>query len=352
MLLEPPAFSRLTRLLPPTTEEDRRQAIRATIRAYNAAGITAVREPGLDAVGMRSFQAVAPEERSLRLGLMWRVDLTQTDEQRLAWLEGLAPISGFGDEWLHVWGLKITLDGGVEGGYFYEPYANDPSYRGLPLTSQESLDAFVQRAHQLGWRVGIHVVGDAAMDMALAAFERADGEQTPVAGRGHALEHAFTPRPEAFERVKRLGLGVTVQHALIYSLGGNMRTYWGQERAANCTPTRAWADSGVVVGAGTDSPVTNFDPWLNMYGFVTRDTDVAGVLGAEHRITAAEALRLYTMGSAAILGESDRLGSLETGKLADFICVDRDPLTASADALRGTKVLRTVVGGREVFRLG
>ncbi len=103
------------------------------------------------------------------------------------------------------------------------------------------------------------------------------------------------------------------------------------------------------MGAGTDSPVTDYDPWLNVYGFATRDTEVAGIIGVQHCISIAEALRAYTVGSAEVLGMGDVVGSLEVGKAADFICLDRDPLSASPDQVRHTKVLRTFVGGRQVY---
>jgi predicted amidohydrolase YtcJ len=348
MLLEPPAFSRLTRLLPEPTEADRRQAIQAGIRAYNRVGITAIREPGVTATDVRSYQAVVPQEQALRASLMWRVDLSTAPEQRRAWLEGLAPISGFGNQWLDVWGLKVLLDGGVEGGYFREPYANNPQFRGFPFLTQEHLETLVEQAHGLGWRVGLHVVGDAAMEMVLQAFHRVSTHSRTY-DRGHTLEHAFSPVPGAMERTRDLGLGVTLQHALVYSLAGNMQSYWGQQRAADCTPARAWLDSGVLVGAGTDSPVTHYDPWLNIYGFATRDTQVAGILGPQHRIAVAEALRAYTVGSAQILRWDNVLGMLAPGKVADCICLDRDPLAVPVDQVRNVRVTRTVVHGRQVF---
>jgi predicted amidohydrolase YtcJ len=348
MLVERPAFLPLTRLLPSPSAEDLQRAIRNGIRAYNQAGITVVREPGLTAPEVAAYQAVMPNEQSLRTSLMWRVDLETTPEQRRQWIDSLAPRSDTGNAWLDIWGLKILIDGGVEGGYFRDPYANDTRFRGFPLTSQENLQAILDQAHPLGWRVGIHVVGDAAMQMALDAFESVDAH-TPIVGRGHALEHAFSPVPGAIERTRDMGIAVTLQHALVYSLAGNMQTYWGEQRAADCTPSRAWLDAGAVVGAGTDSPVTNYDPWLNVYGFATRDTQVAGTLGVEHRISVAEALHCYTVGSAAILRLAQVTGTLAEGSVADFICLDRDPLAATPDSVRQTVVLRTIVGGRQVF---
>lgn len=343
LLLERPAFSRLTRLLPTATEEEQKAALNTGIDVFNRRGITGVRDPGLFAPEMRVYQDVIQKRHSMRMSLLWRLDLGMTPDQRRDWIEGVAPISGFGDEWARIWGLKITVDGGIEGGYFRDPYANNASFRGFPLASPEELDAILRQADGLGWRIGVHVVGDAAMDMVLSSFEQAN-----VRRSGHTLEHAFSPLPGSMQRTGNLGMGVTLQHSLVYGLGGNMLTYWGRERAEACTPSREWLDSGVLVGAGTDTNVTNFDPWLNVYGFVTRDTENAGILGPEHRISAAEALRAYTVGSARIMQQDDRLGSLEPGKAADFICLPVDPLTASAETLRDMPVLRTVVGGASV----
>jgi predicted amidohydrolase YtcJ len=348
MLVERPAFDLLTRLLPQPGEQDRRLAIRAGIDVYNRAGITTVRDPGLGAAEVRSYQAVVPEEQSLRLSLMWRVDLASSPEEQRAWIDGLAPVSGFGDQWISIWGLKLYTDGGVEGGYFRDAYANDSTFRGFPLMSQENLQAILEQSHDLGWRVGVHVVGDAAMDMALDSFEKVDA-RSPISSRGHTLEHGFSPVPGAIERARDAGIGVTLQHSLVYSLAGNMLKYWGKERAEACTPSRAWLDSGTLVGAGTDSPVVSHDPWLNIYGFATRDTQTAGILGPEHRISVAEALQCYTAGSAAILGQGHFLGALAPGKAADFICLDRDPLSSSPEEVRNMIVKKTVVGGRQVY---
>ncbi len=192
--------------------------------------------------------------------------------------------------------------------------------------------------------MGIHVVGDAAMVMALDAFEATDARLSNGV-RGHA----FSPVPGAMERARDAGIGITLQHALVYSLAGNMRTYWGESRTSDCTPSRVWLDSGAVTGAGTDSPVASHDPWLNVYDFATRDTESAGIQGPQHRISVADALRCYTVGSAVILGQDKFLGSLEVVKAADFICLDRDPLSASPEEVRAMVVRSTIVGGRRVF---
>src|SRR6185503_5900517 len=99
---------------------------------------------------------------------------------------------------------------------------NNPQFRGFPLASGDELDAIIQQADGLGWRVAVHVVGDAAMAMILDSFELAKHQVA-----GHTLEHAFSPPPNGMQRTVDLGLGVTLQHSLVYGLGGNMVTYWG-----------------------------------------------------------------------------------------------------------------------------
>lgn len=348
MLLERPAFMKLSRMLPQPTDLDRKSALRNGIAKYNQSGITAVRDPALTEPEVSAFTSVIPELESMRASMLLRVDLSKNPTERREWIDGLGEYSSFSNNWLQVWGLKVGIDGGVEGGYFFEPYANNSKFRGLPLTSQDNLFDIISQAQDIGWKVGVHVVGDAAMQMVLEAFEKADSTSGIGVG-GNALEHAFSPVEGSIQRTKDLGLGVTLQHALVYALGGNMCTYWGNQRASDCTPSRAWIDSGILVGAGTDSPVTNYDPWLNIYGFATRDTEVAGVLGPQHRISVSETLYAYTMGSAKILRMDDSIGSIEVNKAADFICIDQNPLDVPIDAVKETQVSRTIVGGKIVF---
>ena len=240
----------------------------------------------------------------------------------------------------------MLLDGGVEGGYFREPYANNPQFRGFPFLTQDHLEALVEQAHGLGWRVGLHVVGDAAMEMVLQAFHRVNTHSRTY-DRGHTLEHAFPPIPGAMERTRDLGLGVTLQHALVYSLAGNMQAS-GQQRAADCTPARAWLDSGVLVGAGTDSPVKTTTPGSISRGLprATRGWPVFWV-----RSTASlwqSAARLYR-GLGKDLGADHDLGMLAPGKMADCICLDGDPLALPVDQVCNVQITRTIVHGRQVF---
>jgi predicted amidohydrolase YtcJ len=135
-------------------------------------------------------------------------------------------------------------------------------------------------------------------------------------------------------------------------LGHNQRRWWGDERAAYAIPIRKLLDAGLLVGGGTDGPVVPVDPFLSMWWMTTRQVLKGYVLGPEHAITAKEALQLYTVNNARVLGVERDRGTIETGKLADLAVLSQDILAVPPAAIRDTKALMTVVGGKVVYRDG
>ena len=135
----------------------------------------------------------------------------------------------------------------------------------------------------------------------------------------------------------------------LYLAGPSLVRYWGGARASRVTPVRAYLDHGVEVAAGTDAPVVPFPPLWTMYHFVTRETISGGILGPDQKITRQEALRIATMGNARLTFEEQIKGSIEPGKLADFVVLDEDILQADPKRIEQMKVLMTVVGGKAVF---
>jgi hypothetical protein len=248
--------------------------------------------------------------------------------------------------------IKLGVDGGVEAGFYREPYVfvDDPeSPRGKPYISQENLEAFCAAAARAGWQVGAHCVGDAAIDATLQAFSIADAAAS-IVGRRWTLIHMMYAREDHWSLANRLGAIVTAQQPLLYTLAEGFRTYIGAERTRDIEPLRMYVDhSTQPVGGGSDSPVTPFEPLLGIWSSVTRHTHLAGVQGPEWRISVDEALRMYTYNSAYAAFEEDRKGSIEVGKLADLVVLDADPRAVEPEAIREIKVLQTFVGGRSVF---
>jgi predicted amidohydrolase YtcJ len=324
----------------------------AQYRKLNAAGLTSVRHPGITLDQYRLLQEM--KRRGL-LTMRLNVLLSAPPNPDAANVRAFLASSGVkpdeGDDWLRIGGVKLVADGGFEGGWmrdpYEEPYGNHGAYRGLQLIPTDRYVAIVKELNRLGWRVATHAVGDAAIDEVLAGYEAADAEHS-IMGRRWAIEHGFIPREEQFARINALGTVVTVQNHL-YLAGPSLVRYWGPARAAWVTPVRAYLDHGIQVAAGTDASVVPYPPLWTIYHFVTRDTISGGVLGADQKITRQEALRLSTINNAFLTFEEKTKGSIEPGKLADFVVLAEDILTAPDKRIEKMKVLMTVVGGKTVF---
>jgi predicted amidohydrolase YtcJ len=321
-------------------------------RKLNAAGLTSIRQPGVSLDQYRLFQEM--KRRNL-LTVRVTALLSAPPDADAAKVRAFIEQSGVrpdeGDEWLKIAGMKLIVDGGFEGGHmrdaYEEPYGKDGTFHGLTLMPFDRYTGIVKELNRLGWRAGTHAVGDAAIDEVLNGYEAANAEQS-IVGKRWAIEHGFLPNQEHFARMKALGLVVTVQNHL-YLAGPSLVHYWGPKRAAWVTPVRAYLDHGVPVAAGTDSPVVPFPPLWTMYHFITRATISGGVLGPDQKITRAEALRISTLGNAFLTFEEKTKGSIEPGKLADFVVLGEDILTVPEKRIESLKVLMTVVGGKTVF---
>lgn len=320
--------------------EERLDARVAEYSKLHAAGLTSVRHPGVSADDYRMLLDL--RKRGL-LTMRVRVLLDRNAAKELR--------PGGGDEWLRVDGIKLMVDGGFEGGWmrepYEEPYGEKGTYRGLSLMRDEAFTSMVRAFNRDGWRLFTHAVGDAAIDQVLTAYEAASAEKS-IAGRRWGIEHAFIARDDHFERMRALGLGLSVQHHL-YLAAPSLVKYWGPARAARTTPLRAMIDAGLPVSIGTDSAVVPYPPLWAIYHFVTRGTISGGVVGPDQRVTRQEALRAATMGNAWLTFEEGVKGSIEPGKLADLVVLSDDILTCPENRIEQMDVLLTVVGGRVVF---
>jgi predicted amidohydrolase YtcJ len=348
------AFAPILRVLPQPTAEQAREGLRAVVRAYHQAGITSVMEASAVSSDLADYQRVwGSGELTVRTTALFRITPGFTEAELTRALDTMRAIGftqGFGDEWLRLGGIKSHVDGGVETGYLREPYAHadDPSEPyGKPVCSPENMQAMCLLANELGWQMTVHCVGDAGIDQVLDAYEAAHA-QSPLNGKRWTLIHMMRARPEHFDRARAMGLVITAQQPLMYALGAGFVQYWGDERAAACEPLKMYLDSGLPVGNGTDSPVTPYQPLLNLWSSATRETQLAGVRGPQWAIPVADAIRWYTRGSAYCAFEEDLKGTLEPGKLADLIALSVDPYQVSPREVRDAEVLLTMVGGRIV----
>ncbi len=181
--------------------------------------------------------------------MFWVLPQATAVADTLAYVDSLpAPGSVARDDGgLGIWGLKLGMDGGVEGGFLCEPYANNPAFRGHAFWEPDDFGQVVEHAVGRGWRVGCHAVGDCAVRRVLDAYQQVALRHPGLPPGTLVIEHAFLADAQARARAVRLGIGITIQHPLLYSLGGNLVRYWGQDRTSQVMPVRAWVDEGALI---------------------------------------------------------------------------------------------------------
>jgi predicted amidohydrolase YtcJ len=313
--------------------------------AYAALGVGTIREAMTDLDGLLAYQDAREANRlCVRVRLLIRVDNALSTDDAIGFVNGIGARSGFGDDWLRIWGLKFVLDGGVEGGALEEPYANDPSNSGHLNWDPDELTRVCVAGARRGWRVATHAAGDRAVRTILDVYERVLETVDGLAPDALVIEHALLAPPDQQARAVRLGTPITVQHALLWNMGSEMLTTWGPERTARVNPLDEWVARGARLAVGTDI-VRPFNPLLNVWGMVTRGTKAAGIQGPEHAIDRYTALELYTAGPARLDREADRRGFLQRGYLADIVGYEDDPLTCDIDDLGDLTPAVTIVGG-------
>jgi predicted amidohydrolase YtcJ len=283
----------------------------------------------------------------VRARAMIRVGSELNADEAIALIDGLGARSGFGDEWLRIWGLKFVLDGGVEGAALEQPYADDSDNSGHLNWDPDVMIKVCVEAVRRGWRIGTHAVGDRAVRTLLDVYEAVVAEVAPQPPWTLVIEHASLSSAEQRARAVRGGFGVTVQHPVLWNMGSEMLVAWGPARTRHVNPLDEWLAAGADLAAGTDL-VRPFNPMTNVWGMVTRGTKAAGIQGPEHAIDVGTALELYTMGTARLNHEQDRLGSITPGKLADIVAYRVDPFTADLDDLAELTPTFTIVDGHAV----
>lgn len=252
-------------------------------------------------------------------------------------------------------GVKLLQDGSIQGYTaflsqpYHTPFKGDPAWRGYPTFRREELFALIAKYHRAGVQCVIHANGDAAADDILDAVEAVQRE-CPRADARHLLVHAQTVREDQLDRFRALSVTPTFFTMHEYYWGDRHRDiFLGPERAARQNPMHSALQRSLVCSAHCDSPVVPLAPLLSLATCVTRKTTSGKVLGPEQRISVMEALRAHTISPAWQNFEEKDKGSLETGKLADMVVLDTDPLACDPEGLRDIGVLRTIVGGETLY---
>ncbi|MEU7691148.1 amidohydrolase [Microbispora hainanensis] len=345
----------VARVVPEWTREERAAQLTAAMRALNRRGITSVVAGALPSADVEVIRELAADGRStLRVAAM----ITPTGELNPSvpladWEAALAsgPPGPVGRHYL-TRGVKLQVDGGMTLGTAAtrEPYRTDPGYYGEVLAGKDRLAELVGAAHRAGWAVGTHVVGDAAIDLALDVYEATRHRGLPP----DVLIHASLIQHDQIARARALGVQAAAQVPFLWRNRAAISGHLGDARTEAAVPLRDLVDGLGLdgVAAGTDYPINALDPFQNIYAMTTRRDAAGDVVGGAQAVTRTEALRLYTTSGAAHTGEQGVKGRLTADALADLVVLDADPLTASDDELRAIEVLMTVVDGQIVYDTG
>jgi len=343
-------------------------ALEKMLHRYLAVGLTTIGDRAVVDEDVDLYNKLKAANRlPIRAVLTWRMPTAAPTEELVRTIREKPWVTNQGDEWLKFGAFKVTLDGGMTIGTAYQrqPYGGiapqlygitDPHDRGQLFVPPDKLLAIMRAARDKGWAMTAHSQGGGAVDTLLETFEKLNAEKPIAPSRSHWM-HASFQTPEAIARAKKIGILADVQPAWLYFDGPALEKVFGHEGMRYFFPLRSYLDAGLILAGGSDHmigfsgdrAINPYNPFLGMWTAVTRKMRDGRVLYPEERITREEALRLYTTGPAYMqFSEKDR-GTIEAGKLADMVIIDRDYFTCPEDAIRQIKPVSTILNGKVVY---
>lgn len=314
-------------------------------------GITSVVDAG---VGLRAkFQewfAYQEAKRTGRLPVRSYLSFTGGPDGALAEAQANGLITGVGDEMMRVGPVKFWADGSAGGrtAAMSEPYRCCGNEKGMLCFEDREMEEMVLDVHAAGYQIAIHAIGDAAIEQAIVAVDKAL-KKVPKADARPRIEHCGFVTDRQIGEMRRLGMIPSPQPVFIHEFGDLYVDVLGEARSNASYPMRRWHDRGLRPAAGSDAPVSSDDPLIGLHVMVTRKTDRGRVLGSSETLPLADALHTYTAnGAYSAFAEAER-GTLQPGMLADVAVVDRDLFKSDAAELLEAKVDLTILGGEVRF---
>ncbi|MFI6284417.1 amidohydrolase [Streptomyces sp. NPDC051018] len=347
----------------PMSAEQFAVAIGRAARQAVASGITSVTEPGIGTTGLlgnncADLAAFAEARRRgelcVRTSVMPSADvlheITPFEDGRPWFGLDLGVASGFGDEWLKVSAAKFMVDGSLIGrtAHLSEPYADTPGGSGYLREGREVVIERIVRAHEFGWQIAAHAIGDAAIDLVLDAYEQAQ-HRHPRRDPRHRIEHCAVTRPDQLPRIATLGAVPVPQGRFVHEIRDGMIQALGAARTAWCYRGRSFLAAGTALPGSSDCPVVSGEPLRGIHAMVNRRTSGGQPLGEAEALTPVEALHAFTIGSAFAAHEEGSKGALTPGRFADFVVLSDELLEVAPDRIDHLQIGATVVGGRVEF---
>ena len=350
------------------TSDDRRKRLKMLLADYNSVGLTSISEGDLGDVDLDVYRRLKSDgELTCRVFVAYSVDAQMPLDRIQARILSAArdPLHRYNNMlWLR--GIKSYLDGGMLTGsaYMLQPWGvskvysiDDPAYRGMRYIEPGKLYQIARFALKNDLQFTAHSVGDGAVQALVDAYGEVNNE-FPVRAARPCITHANFMSAEIIRKMKDLGIVANMQPDWLWLDGATLRKQFGDRRLAYFQPYKSLFESGVMVGGGSDHmqkigslrSINPYNPFLGMWITLTRQprwTDQP--LHPEQRISREQAIRLYTINNAWLTFEEKEKGSLEKGKLADFIVLDRDILTCPLEDVRNIQVEQTYLGGKLIY---
>ena len=335
------------------SEPDRLRALLEAQRLAHSFGITGIHAP--ENMNAWNFIQRFHQANRLTLRINYLLPAAVLDHFDEAGIR-----QGFGDHHLRIAGVKLFTDGSLGGrtAYMKEAYEGEPDNFGMCINDRDAITRVTLQANSAGLPMAIHAIGDRSIADVLAAFDTAQQELGDDEGESGApptmrnrIEHFQTFDPADLDIIRRVKPVASMQPVHLCADMGPADRHIG-DRSRHTYAMRTLADAGCILAFGSDAPVEPINPMFGLFAAVNRQNlegEPGGGWIPEERISIKEALAAYTRNPAIVSGESDVLGTLESGKLADFIILPEDPEKASPHDLRDMKVLATYVDGTAVY---
>lgn len=341
-VLHETALGLVQHAIPAPTVEDYARMIRSGQQAQLECGITSATDPAVSPELIAAYRLLESHGELLNRHNLLAIRRPDggTEEFPLPEI--------FDSPMLRINGVKAFADGGLSGATaaLRVEYRHAPT-RGILRFQQDELLALLLPAHRAGMRIGVHAIGDAAIDQVLSVYESLSADSP---GLSHRIEHFGLPDEKMLERAEALRIHAIPQATFLRELGPNFRAYLPDAYANRPYPIRSMLEAGINVALSSDAPVVkDFHPVRAMQAAITRKDFTTATTAPEQSITLHQALHAYTMGGALASGDDAHRGSLQPGKLADFVVLDQDLHAIPIHNFQDVQVLQTYLAGNCVF---
>jgi predicted amidohydrolase YtcJ len=343
------AMALVYRVIPPPTHQQLRRAALAAAAECNRWGVTAIGEARTSAADLAVYRELAASgELTLR-----NYTRLEDDERLLADRLTAGPVSAEYDGRLWIRGIKLFADGalGSRGAALLEPYTDDPGNTGLLRTTQAHIQEISERALRAGFQMSVHAIGDHANRLVLNAYQEAL-RRAPVADHRFRIEHVQVISPQDLPRISELRLIASMQTTHQISDMEWAQDRLGPQRIKGAYAWRSILERGTIIANGTDAPVEPVNSLRTFHAAISRQNERNQPPGGwypDQRMTRDEALRSMTIWAAHANFQEEFIGSISTGKYADFVVMDRDWMTAAPEEIMGTTILATYFTGNQVY---